>query len=94
MSGIYKTAGTTPRERWKDRAQVMALLILGWVLGGISVVLVSTILWYSGGAPLWFKTVFAVGDLIMLWGFVLMSADVVHAFRTDWILHKARKRRA
>ena len=89
--GIYKTAGTTSRERWKNRAQVLALLILGWVVCGAGLVLASTTLWYSGGAPLWLKTALALWDLIMLGGLAVITADVVRTFRTDWILYKARR---
>ena len=94
MRGIYKTAGTTSRERWKNRAQLMALLILGWGVAGTSLVLASTTLWHSSEAPLWLKIMLALWDLIMFGGLALMTADVVHTFRTDWILHKARRGRA
>ena len=89
--GIYKTAGTTSRERWKNRAQVLALLILGWVVCGAGLVLASTTLWHSDEATLWLKIMFAVWDLIMFGGLALITADVVRTFRTDWILHKARE---
>ena len=89
--GIYKTTGTTPSEWWENWAKVIALLILGWGVGGTSLVLVSVLLWYSGGAPLWLKAVLALWDLIVFGAFATMSADVVRTFRTSWILNKTRK---
>ena len=92
MKPIYKTAGTTPRERWKNRAQVIALLILGWGVGGIGLGVASTRAWHSGVLPLWVKIVFTLWTLIVLSFLACMTADAARTSRNDWILYKARSR--
>lgn len=92
MSGIYKTAGTMPRERWKNRAQVIALLILGWGVCGIGLGVASTRAWHSGVLPLWVKIVFTLWTLIVLSFLACMTADAARTFRNDWILYKAKER--
>lgn len=92
MSGIYKTAGTTPRERWKNRAQIIAVLILGWGVGGIGLGVVFTSVWHSEVLPLWSKIAFTVGAFLMPSGFVYMTVETVRTLRNDWILYKAKER--
>ena len=88
--GIYKTAGTTSRERWKNRAMEVAYIALYTVL-------VAGMVWWSVTAgldrsfPRWARWAL-IGVTGALAGYYTRDLlSIISTFRTDWILHKARK---
>ena len=90
---IYKTAGTTPRERWKNRAAAVAYIILYTLL-------VAGMVWWFVTAgldrsfPLWARWALIAGTGLLVWDYTRELLMAISTFRTDWILYKARKRRA
>lgn len=91
INPFYKTSGTTPVERWKDRVRAIMLLLLGWVVGGTGLVVALIYTWHSEMVSLWTKAILTTGDLFMLSALVWMTAEVAYTFRTDWIHYKDRK---
>lgn len=93
MSGIYKTAGTTSRERWNHRA-----------LGGVYIVLYTLIIvgmvWWLVTAgldtsfPLWVRWALIAGTGLLMSDYKRNVLVILGDYRNDWILHKARKRDA
>lgn len=90
MSGIYKTAGTTSRERWKNRAVAVAYIILYTLM-------VAGMVWWvvtagrDRSSPLWARWALIAGTWLLACYYARELLDTVSTFRTDWILHKARK---
>lgn len=89
---IYKTAGTTPRERWKNRAMGVAYIALYTLL-------IAGMVWWVMTAgldrsfPLWARWALIAGTGLLVGNYTRELLDTISTFRTDWILHKARKRR-
>lgn len=91
MSGIYKTAGTTSRERWKNRAVAVAYIILYTLL-------VAGMVWWFVTAgldrsfPLWARWALIAGTGLLVYDYMRELLTAISTFRTDWILYKARSR--
>lgn len=90
MSGIYKTAGTTSRERWKNRAMAVAYIILYTLL-------VAGMVWWfvtaglDSSFPLWARWALIAGAGLLVYDYMRELLTAISTLRTDWIFYKARK---
>lgn len=90
MKPIYKTAGNTPRERWKQRVMGVAYLAL------YTFMIVGMVWWFITAGldrsfPLPARWALIAGTGLLVYGYVRELVVIMGVFRNDWILHKAKE---
>lgn len=88
--GIYKTAGTTSRERWKNRAMgVPYIALYTFMIVGMGWWFITAGL--DRSFPLPARWALIAGTALLVYDYVRELLVMVRVLRNDWVLYNATR---